>query len=98
MNKANKKIINSIIKNNNPDYQLIKVLEELSELQTALLQYITKKDKTTKQNVIDEIGDVEIRMEILKNIFGKIQVKKRINFKLGKFAQYIKEKKFSGQI
>ena len=94
-----KEVIKRMLVNNDPDYQLIKALEELSELQTALLQFITKKGrKTTKQDVIEEIGDVKIRMKILEKVFGKKAVNKRVTEKLTKFDGYMNEKKFSGQI
>ena len=64
-----------LIDNNDDEYQLIKACEELSELTTALLQFITKKGvKTTAQDVIDEIGDVKIRLKILEQIFGRDEV------------------------
>lgn len=95
----NKQILAKLLQTNNPDFQLLKASEELSELQTVLLQYITKRGrKTSKQEVIDEIGDVKIRLKILEAIFGKEKVKKRVNFKLNKFKEYLKEGKFKGNI
>lgn len=93
------KVISKLIETNNKDYQLLKVIEELSELQTALLQYINKEGKkTTKQDVIDEIGDVKIRIKILTEIFGKEEVKKRIKEKVNKFDNYLKNGKYIGNI
>lgn len=95
----NNDIIDSLVNNNEETYQLTKACEEFSELTTALLQYITKKGrKTTKQDVIDEIGDVKIRLQILEKVFGENDVKKRYDFKLNKFKGYIKDKKYTGGI
>ena len=90
----NEEVIKFLAENNSDEYQLMKACEELSELTTALLQYITKKgQKTTYQDVIDEIGDVKIRMELLESRFGAYAVQRRYNFKLQKFAGYIKDRK-----
>ena len=93
------KIIQKLINTNDKIYQLTKAAEETSELTTALLQYITKKGrKTTKQDVIDEIGDAKIRIEILEEIFGKKAVKKRYTDKLKKFTDYLETGKYKGRI
>lgn len=95
----NKKVIKTLVNTNDPTYQLVKACKELSELNTAVLQYVTKKGrKTTKQEIIDEIGDVKIRIKILEKVFGEKEVKKRVDFKLKKFGGYIKEGKYEGGI
>lgn len=87
---TNKEIINYLVKTNESKFQILKACEELSELNTILLQDITKEGrKTIQQDIIDEIGDVIIRMKILKKIYGKKKVNKRINLKLQEFKKYI---------
>jgi hypothetical protein len=99
MTKDEKVVVDAMIAKNEPQYQLLKALEELSELQTALLQFITKDGrKTTKQDVIDEIGDVKIRIRILETVFGKEKVDKRVHFKLCKFEEYMHNGLFTGKI
>jgi len=96
---TNKEVIKNLVRNNRYKYQLLKAAEETSELTTALLQFVTKDGgKTTKKDVIDEIGDVKIRLEILEEVFGKIAVKKRYNEKLKKFSGYIKNNMYTGKI
>lgn len=91
--------IKKLIETNNPDFQLLKAVEELNELSTALMQYYNKKGrKTTKQDVIEEIGDVKIRLKILEKVFGKERVKTRYLYKLNKFANYLKNSKYIGRI
>ena len=91
-----KLVIETLVKTNNPKYQLLKACEELSELNTALMQYVNKGTK--KQEIIDEIGDVKIRLKILEKVFSEKKVKKRYNFKINKFYNYIKQNKYIGRI
>ena len=97
--KKSEDIIKLLSETNNPDYQLLKACEELSELTTALLQYVNKKGtKTTKKDVIDEIGDVKIRIKVLEKTFGEKAVNKRFNFKINKFKKYFQKKLYIGRI
>lgn len=97
--KKSEIVIKELLKTNSTKYQLLKACEELSELNTALLQYINKGDvKSYKQDVIDEIGDVKIRLKILEEVFGKEKVSKRYKFKINKFFNYLKNKKYIGSI
>ena len=92
-------VIETLLTTNKKKYQLLKATEELSELTTALLQYVTKKGmKTTEQEVIDEIGDVRIRLEILTKVFGEDACMERYNEKINKFHEYIIEDKYIGTI
>ncbi len=94
-----KEIVDYLIKTNDPKFQIYKACEELSELSTELLQYANKDGrKTVTQDIIDEIGDVKLRLKILEKIFGKEKVKKRIKFKIKKFSKYIEEEKYIKQI
>lgn len=85
-------------KDNDYEYNLLKASEECQELALALLQYVNKPNKVDKQEIIDEIGDVQIRLEILKELFDKKSVKKRVKYKIGKFKSYIKDGKYKGKI
>ena len=90
----NRDIIDYLVKNNDPKFNLLKTAEELQELALALIQKVTKEDKYDDQKIIDEIGDVKIRMRVLNKIFDKIKVKERVNYKLGKFQGYIEGKTY----
>ena len=68
--------------------QIIKAVEELSELQTALCRYLNLESGESRpdinDNIIDEIADVEIMTEQLKMMFGiedkvSLRVEKKIN-------------------
>lgn len=94
----NKELIKYLADNNDYKYNLLKAAEELQELSLVLTQTALKKDKVDKQEVIDEIGDVKIRLKIIEHFFSNKKVKERIRFKLDKFRSYIKENKYKGGI
>src|ERR1035441_4167355 len=94
MSEDQEKIIEIVYKKNKPQYNLLKAAEECSELATVLLQSALKPQKVNAQEVIDEIGDVKIRIKILEHIFGKDNVKKRISYKLSKYKEYNDSSKF----
>ena len=84
-----KGIIDILVERNGYHYNLHKAAEELQELALVLTQKLLKPKKVDDQEIIDEIGDVEVRMEILKKIFDKQKIEKRIAYKLGKFHEYV---------
>lgn len=98
--KKQEKIINELVEKNTESGNLHKAVEELSELTTALAQYIVKDKnrEARKQDVIDEIGDVEIRLNILKKMFNEEEVDKRVSFKLNKLKSYLDKGKYKGRI
>jgi len=99
MIKKDNKTIDFLLTSNDEKFQLLKAAEEFSELTTALLQYVNKGGRiTTKKHVIEEIGDCYIRLKILESVFDKKLIKKRINYKLSKFDEYIKDGKLVGSI
>ena len=89
---TNKQIIDHLTKENGFEYNLHKASEELQELALVLTQKLTKPTKVDDQAIIDEIGDVMIRLRILKNIYPKDKIKERIKYKLSKFREYIDNK------
>jgi len=93
-----KKLIKYLVKNNDYKYNLLKTAEELQELSLVLTQMALKKEKVDEQEVIDEIGDVKIRLKVIQHFFNRKKVKERIKFKLDKFRSYIKEDKYKGGI
>ena len=93
-----KELIKYLVENNDYKYNLLKTAEELNELSTILLQYLNKDNKIDKQKIIEEIGDVKIRLKVIQHFFSRKKVKERIEFKLNKFRSYIKEGKYKGGI
>ena len=97
----NQKIIETLAASNAYDYNIDKTIEELLELAEVLMKQKLKFGAPkcpTFQDVIDEIGDVQIRLDILKELYGAKEVENRINKKLFTFSHYIKEDKYKGRI
>lgn len=89
-------VIAHMVENNKEKFNLRKAAEELQELALVLIQKTNKKDRFVEdQAIIDEIGDVLIRIEILKNIFPINRIQDRINDKILRFQGYITEGKYS---
>ena len=93
-----KELIKYLVENNDYKYNLLKTAEELQELSLILTQMALKKEKVDKQEVIDEIGDVKIRLKVIQHFFSRKKVKKRVKFKLDKLKSYIKENKYIGKL
>lgn len=86
--EENQAIIDAVVKRNNHRYNLHKAAEECQELGLVLTQLLLKPDKVDEQEVIDEIGDVIIRIEMLSQIFPLAKILQRLDYKLGKFKEY----------
>lgn len=93
----NPQVIDYMASKNGEDYNLRKAAEECSELATVLLQKLNKKidGAPEDQEVIDEIGDVIIRLEILKKMYPEEEIQRRVDLKTGKYVDYIDEKTYS---
>lgn len=88
-------IIDHLFVNNGEKYNLHKASEECQELGLVLNQYLLKPTKVDQQEIIDEIGDVIIRLEILKKMFPADKIKERIAYKLSKYQEYIDHKLYN---
>lgn len=93
-----KELIQFLADSNDHKYNLLKAAEELQELSLVLTQMTLKEKEVKKQAVIDEIGDVKIRLKILECLFCKDKINERVNYKLDKFRGYIKLDKYKGHI
>lgn len=87
-NLGNEEIIKYLFQNNGTRYNLHKASEEMQELGLVLNQFLLKPTKVDEQQIIDEIGDVKIRLAILEKMFPADKVKKRVDYKLSKFREY----------
>lgn len=86
---------------NGYQYNLLKTAEELTELSEVLLKKVNKMGgpkEPSDQDIIEEIGDVGIRLMILTYLFDQKAIEERINFKLKKYEGWINEGKFTGNI
>jgi len=90
-----------MIEYNEPDYNLLKCIEELAELQEKLIKKVIKKGgpkEPRDEEIIEEIGDVAIRISILFKLFGETRCEERVFYKLGKFKSYMDEEKYKGRV
>ena len=74
--------------------QLIKAIEEMSELQKELCKVVLTPNLTIKPTyeIIDELADVEIMCAQLRHIFGiSGQVDERKEFKIERLKQRINQ-------
>ena len=106
MNTLNMKTLNMLTKeerdevynymthDNDPTYNLTKSAEELLELSLILVQRINKGGKIPDSKIIEEIGDVKIRLKVLEKIFSSKLVEERVNKKLTMFQGYIRTERF----
>jgi NTP pyrophosphatase (non-canonical NTP hydrolase) len=86
---------------NRLDYNILKTCEELAELQEVLLKYHLKTPdkKPDIQNIIDEIGDVAIRiMALTEALHVEENLNHRFQIKANKFMEYYKQGLYKGGI
>ena len=91
-----KQTVKVLAETNNHQYNVLKAVEEMSELSTVLTQHLTKGAQM--DDIIDEIGDVIFRVKVLKHMFGKERVDRRVKNKLSKCEQWLKEGRYEGGV
>lgn len=91
-----KKVISELYRKNDKNYNLLKAAEELQELSLALIQYVTKEGKDTK-NIIEEIGDVDVRLGVARKYFSSKKVKLRIKEKVVSINKHLKSGKYKNR-
>lgn len=90
----NNKDLLKIAEYNGIDYNKLKLVEELNELSTAIIQSMTKGDDNT-ENVVEEFGDVEYRLAVMKNYYNAEAIAKRAEKKFNKSLGYIEKGKYA---
>jgi hypothetical protein len=71
---------------NVPTFKLkLKAMEELQELSLILTQEMSKpKGSVTTEEIVNEIGDVQFRLDILKQLYSAKAIKARAEDKANK--------------
>jgi len=69
--------------------QILKTIEELGELSSALSRYLLYKDETYEYDIIDEIADCYILLDQLRVVFP--EVGERMYSKKERLAQIVNE-------
>ena len=80
------------------EYNHLKTVEELAELSEVLMKKVLKMGgpkEPDDQSIIDEIGDVEIRLRILRSIYDSGKIDKRVRDKLSKFEEYYTTQRYT---
>lgn len=95
---SNNDLIEFMINNNSLEYNKLKAAEELMELALVLQQQVLKPSKVTDKQVTDEIGDVIIRMKVLKRLYLMSDIKKRLAYKTSQFKGSIINGEFGNRI
>lgn len=71
------------------DNQILKTIEECTELNLALMHFLD--DRTDEENVILEIADVEIMIEQLRLIFNNRKINEAKDFKLKRLKKRLED-------
>lgn len=82
---------NDILEHYGDTHQIIKTIEELGELQSALARWLNK-ERVSREDVITEIADVKIMAEQMAWHFGKNEVDKEVWRKIERQVERINEK------
>lgn len=93
------KLINAeIIKNNSYEYNVLKLLEEMSELSEVLLKTLTKRPdyRPPLEKLVEETGDVELRLAVFKEMIGSDLVDQRVEKKQQSLSRYFSSGKKNG--
>lgn len=89
----NKEIVSKSLDTYGNGIQLVVCMEELSELTQAISKEIRGKDN--RNNLVEEMADVIICLEILKQIFAvtNVELEEWVKFKQGRTLKHIKYEK-----
>lgn len=98
---SKEQVINHLVENNDATYNISKLEEELVELLEVLVKHRNKVEryKPPIDKFIEEIGDVEVRMEIVKRMLQITEgVETRKTYKLGRLGGSITLGKYGNKI
>lgn len=74
------------------DMQRLIVIEELSELQKAVIKQIRKPCLENVRNIAEEIADVYIMLKQLEIMYGiKPEIQRNIDYKVKRLSERVKE-------
>lgn len=70
---------------NTEQFNLLKAIEELAELQEVLVKYLTRRNpEKLVDEITSEIADVKVRILYLEDKFGEDTIKKKKELKLNR--------------
>lgn len=94
-------VTQTLAKDNNPDYNYDKLMEEMHELAEVILKRRNKKGHPKEpplQDLIDEIGDVKLRLDVVINMHGVFAVEQRVKAKESRLKEHLTNKDHQGRL
>lgn len=91
--------IKLLARSNKPNYNLVKLSEELFELGEVVMKLNNKSlaNQPPIAKLIEELGDVKLRIEILSiSLNIKPEVKQRVKKKCTELREYYDQDKYTG--
>lgn len=99
---SSNRVIQFLAENNDEKYIYTKLAEELNELSEICLKRANKKPVNwpSESSLIEEMGDVSIRLDMLivRLEIDTVKIEDRIKYKVGKYLEYLKQGKYNGGI
>lgn len=89
--------VKDILYSNDDDFNSLKAAEELSELAHALICDVTK-DKDYHDQIVEELGDVMVRLQPIIQRVGWGAIQRRIDEKSEKILKWSKDKKYKRRV
>jgi NTP pyrophosphatase (non-canonical NTP hydrolase) len=88
-------VLNALLKNNNLEFNILKVIEECTELNEVLIKYLTKSEenKPSLEKIAEELGDAIFRSVVLAEAIPGLMelVEKRLDEKTDIMYKYMVE-------
>jgi len=97
MNALNKLLVTQMVEKNTKEYNMLKFLEEMAEINEVTLKYLTKSEKFKPpvEKFHEELSHLELRLAVMKEMFGENEVNQELIKKQNSIAQRIDEKKIN---
>jgi NTP pyrophosphatase (non-canonical NTP hydrolase) len=96
-----KETIAKLLDYNTPEKNILKVVEETTELNEVLIKFLTKSPelKPPIAKIIEEMGDTIFRMKVIATHF-KIndEVNNRVKEKAAQLEEWMSQKKYKGGV
>lgn len=92
-------LIEYLVATNEKNYNYLKLAEELNELSEVLIKKITKEGglhEPSEEKLVEEAGDVFLRLAVLMTMLGEEKVFDRINKKVAHLEE--RKDKYKGRL
>ena len=84
-----------LIKSNNDTFNLLKLSEELNELNTEIVKYITRGNKGDINKIAQESADVKLRLNTVIKIFN---IEALVDLHLEKKSDHLMKKHYANKL